>query len=353
MILTKEQVLKYLDCAKSLQKACPLIDIHVSPFEVIFNSFSYVLNPHHKGIYSLDSGCYRPPSVGPLKVDTHILKSMGGRQEGVPAKLSLMLYRQFFAHIGSRVLADHMKLSGISRSLLLPVVQPDSDGEEQFRLMFKIYRGDDRLILGYCIPNTVSNKDILPVVKTTVSKYPIRAIKIHPNITEINLSVVAGKQRVENILEVCRVTGLPLVIHGGLSPVLKNLRSRCFSALSNLSQIDWGITSTPVVISHAGMMGYSLCEMIDLIPLLKRILSTHNNVMIDISALDLGALCLILEKIDLCRIVFGSDALYFPQWSAVVKLLHALKETISDVEEAFIKIAGENPAKQIFRESEL
>jgi predicted TIM-barrel fold metal-dependent hydrolase len=353
MILPKEEVLKYLDCVKSLQKVCPLIDIHVSPFEVIFNSFHYVPSPYYEGVHSLDSGRYRPPSVGPLKVEARLSKSSAERHDSVPAKLSLMLYRQFYAHIGPRVLGDHMRLSGISRSLLLPVVHADSDGEEQFRLMFKIYSEDRRFILGYCIPNTVSNKDILPVVKAAVSKYRIGAIKLHPNITEINLSAAGGKKRVENILEACRVTGLPLIIHGGISPVLKNRNSRGYASLSNLRQIDWSITSAPVVISHAGIMGHSLHEISDLMPLLRGILSTHSSVMVDISALDLSALCLVLEKIDRDRIVFGSDAFYFPQWSAVVKLLHALKATVSDTEEAFIKIAGENPAQNVFREQEL
>jgi hypothetical protein len=328
MIFPKEEVLKYLDCVKSLKKVCPLIDIHVSPFEVIFNSFHYVPNPHHEGVHSLDSGLYRPASAESLRVETLLSESSRERLDSVPAKLSLMLYRKFYAHIGPRVLGDHMRLSGISRSLLLPVVQTDSEGEEQLRLMFKIYGGDRRFILGYCVPNAVSNKDILTVVKAAVSKYRIGAIKLHPNITEINLSTVAGKNRVENILEACRVTGLPLVVHGGLSPVLKNPNSRGYAALSNLCQIDWSITSA--------------C-----------ILSTHSNVMVDISALDLGALCLILEKVDRDRIVFGSDAFYFPQWSAVVKLLHALKATVSDTEEAFIKIAGKNPARNVFQEQEL
>lgn len=350
MILLKEQVLKYLDCVKRLQNVCPLIDIHVSPFEVIFKAFHYAPNPHYEGIYSLDSGRYSQPSVGPLWIEIRPPESTAKINEHVPAKLSLLLYRQFYTHIGPRVLNDHMRLSGISRSLLLPVVQPDSDGEEQFRLMFNIYSGDERLFLGYCIPNTVSNKDILPVIRSAISKYRIRAIKLHPNITEINLSTVAGKQRVENILEVCRVTGLPLVIHGGLSPVLKNPSSRGYATLSNLCQINWSITSTPVVISHAGMMGHSLREISDLMPLLSRLLSIHSNIMVDVSALDFGTLCFILEKIDRDRIVFGSDAFYFPQWSAVVKLLHALKETVSDAEEAFVKIAGENPAQYIFRE---
>ena len=127
--------------------------------------------------------------------------------------------------------------------------------------------------------------------------------------------------------------------------MLKNRLSRGYAALGNLCQINWSITSTPVVISHAGMMGHSLHEINDLMDLLMRILSTHNNVIVNISALDLDALKLILQKIDRDRIVFGSDAFYFPQWTAAVKLFRALEETRSNVEEAFIKIAGDNPAK--------
>jgi len=347
MILSKEQVGRYIDCVKSLKKVCSFTDIHVSPFEVIFNAFSYAPNPYYKGVYSLDGTSYKPPSIGAFRIETCSAKSLPEKSKCVPAKFSLMLYRQLYRHIGPRVLSDHMSLSGISRSLLLPVVQPDSDGEEQFRLMFNIYSGDERFRLGYCIPNTVSNEDILPHVKGAVAKYKIRAIKVHPNITEIDLSTTEGKRRVESILEVCRITDLPLIIHGGLSSVLKNPSSRGYAALANLCQIDWGITSSPVVISHAGMMGHSLSEISDQMPLLRRILSSHGNVMLDMSALDLGALRLILKKVDRDRIIFGSDAFYFPQWCAVVKLLHALEEATSDMEEAFIGIAGHNPAKYI------
>jgi predicted TIM-barrel fold metal-dependent hydrolase len=131
--------------------------------------------------------------------------------------------------------------------------------------------------------------------------------------------------------------------------VLKNPSFRGYAALTNLCQIDWSITPTPVVISHAGMMGHPLNEIKDLIPVLLRILSIHNNVFIDVSALDSTVLCLLVEKIDRKRIVFGSDAFYFPQWCAVVKLFHALRQTASDAEEAFIEMAGKNPTRYIFR----
>jgi hypothetical protein len=354
MILPREEINKYIDCINHLKTAYPLTDIHVSPFEVIFNLFKYTPNPDYRGVYSLEGASYRPPSTNSFKLETRSRNMIPEKGEVVPAKLSLLMYRQAYANIGPRVLVDQMNLSGISRSLLLPVLQSDSCGEEQVRLVLELYESDKRCLLGYCIPNTVGNGNIMQDIKAAIYKYKIKAIKVHPNITGIDLSNSSGRRRIERILEACQDTDLPLIIHGGLSPVLKNFQSRRFAALEYIAKIDWGITSIPVVISHAGMMGHSITEMeSELIPLLKKMLAKHDNIFIDISALNLDALCLILKQIDHNRIIFGSDAFYFPQWIAIIKLLLALKESVSDEEDAFIQIAGINPDKHIFRQDKL
>lgn len=353
MILSKEEIVKYLDCVKNLGKNYPLIDLHVSPFEVIFNEFQYFPNPKYKGIFSMQSAQYKPPSIEPLRIDSPRGKSLLKKNKTVPVNLSLMLYRKFYAHIGPKVLLASMSLSGISKCLLLPVVQPNSDGEEQHRMMFNIYKDDDRFLFGYCIPNTVNNKEILETVKNAHKKYEIKGIKLHPNIQKINLSTKKGTKRIENILEACRVANLPLVIHGGISQVIRNKNSQCYATLGNLSQFDWSITHTPVIISHAGLIGYSHLEIRDLIQQLKRVLSTYNNVMIDISALDVSALHTVLNHIDINRIVFGSDAFYFPQWSAVVKLFYTLRKISPHPERDFIKIAYQNPLNSVLKKSGL
>ena len=80
-------------------------------------------------------------------------------------------------------------------------------------------------------------------------------------------------------------------------------------------------------------------------------LQSHDNLMIDVSGLDFHVLVVVLRNIDADRIIFGSDALYYSQWSVVVKLLGALKEVFSDVEENFLKIMSINPSQAIFKEN--
>ena len=82
---------------------------------------------------------------------------------------------------------------------------------------------------------------------------------------------------------------------------------------------------------------------------LWHLLLLHNNLMIDISALEIDALIAVLKNIDCDRILFGSDALYESQWSSIVKLLHALSKTTSHFEETFVQIACINPSRYIFR----
>lgn len=345
MIIAKEEILRYLACARELQCESPWIDAHVSPFEVIFNSFQYRPNSYKEGIYSIDNSSYNPPSVGPLRVEADLTRGRIEQTKQETGHLSTFLYRKVYAHIGSGVLGDQMKLSGIHRSLLLPVLHPESNGETEMELVNRCYGQDERFLLGYCIPNQIENTDIISNIKSAISRYKIKAIKVHPNITGINLSLPAGKARIEAILHACQEADLPLIIHGGVSPVIKNSANRGFSSLPNLARINWGITKKPVVISHAGMMGASPIEIEnDLLSPLKSILSSNYHVMIDISALSLSALCLILKKISPERIVFGSDFYYFSQWGAIAKLLHAIKLTSTQIEDRFLQIVARNSA---------
>jgi predicted TIM-barrel fold metal-dependent hydrolase len=65
--------------------------------------------------------------------------------------------------------------------------------------------------------------------------------------------------------------------------------------------------------------------MIPLIPLIEKLFEEHPNLLADTSALDLPALKLLLSKVDSSRLIFGSDALYFPVWKAWVTFLQALR----------------------------
>ena len=346
MILEHAQIEYFLSMARTLAQSCPLYDIHVSPYEVVFCRFDYRPNKQHKGVYSLGDGDYQTPRQATrLKLATSIDRGQSEEITEVPSQFSLMMYKKLYGHIGPRVLADHMRLSGISKSLLIPVVRPDSDGTEQFRLMFNLYQNDEWFWFAYCVPNSIAAQDILADVQRIAAEVPLHALKIHPNIQQINLATAKGQERLHSVLSACQKFTLPLIVHGGVSRVLEDPSSRAYAALDNLLHVDWRHASTPVVISHAGMFGDSPFEKADLLHKLQRLLSVNDNVWVDISGLSFDMLCDVLRHVDRERIVFGSDALYFPQWSAVVKVLYALKSLGLQAEEIFGKLAGINPAR--------
>ena len=139
-----------------------------------------------------------------------------------------------------------------------------------------------------------------------------------------------------------------MMVHGGISRLLQDPDCRAYAALDNLLAVPWRLVGTPIVISHAGMFGYPAREIGSLLPKISRLLDENDNLLVDISGLSLAALSAVLAQIDNERIVFGSDALYFPQWSAVVTVLFALDQLGLPLGETFSKLAGTTPALRLF-----
>ena len=348
MMISRSRVEAYLAMAQGVGRAQPLFDVHVSPYEVIFCELDYRPNPEHPGVHSLEGTPYRPPRPGPLRVeDAEAIDAVTERAE-VPKKLSTMMMRKHYAHIGPRVVADQMALCGIGKSLLIPVVRPGSDPAEQARLMFDLYGDDPRFEFAYCPVSLGSEARAVEEIRGVTAQHPLRAIKVNANIQGIDVASPGGRSCLEHLMAACRVTALPMIVHGGISRLLKHPRGRAFAALGTLASIPWRDSGTPVVISHAGMFGCSSAQVAALLPVLERLLSDNDNVMVDISGLSVPTLCAVLGRIDGARVVFGSDALYFPQWSAVVKVLHALDLLGMPVQETFAMLAGTNPARHLF-----
>jgi len=112
-----------------------------------------------------------------------------------------------------------------------------------------------------------------------------------------------------------------------------------------LANINWDISSGPVVIAHAGCYGLTEAEMTSAIPILNRLMDKIPNLLADTSALSLSALQLLLAKVDRNRLIFGSDALYFKVWKAWVLFLQALRLVSPNPDEDLIRIASINPAQ--------
>ena len=350
-MLERNEVNKYLESIKDIKKSYALFDMHVHPFDVMRDGFTYTRNLQHDGIYSVNSSPYAPPTTGQLKISP--LPEMTGQQLNpeLREKMALLTARRLYAHTGTKLFADHMQLSGIDKILLLPVLSPDEADDHQMNMLCSMFGDDDRFALGYCIPNSVANHEISNIVRDAVHSYKIKAIKIHPNITGIDLPASSGKERVEYIIEAASQAGLKVVIHGGKSTGIKDPLAASYGILKNLQHLDWGNTNQAVIIAHAGTYGHDLSQIKEeVLPLMNKLLSRHSNVFVDVSGLELEAINAIVTSIDIDRIFFGSDALYNSQWGALVKLMHVLQKNVPNYEECFVKIASVNPAGHFFAE---
>jgi glutaredoxin len=347
-MLENNEVVKYLDRIREIKKSYPLYDLHVHPFEVLGEGFTYLQNLQDKDVYSVNSAPYTPPATGQLKLKQPAMTGPRPSAE-LRAKMALLTARRLYAHTGAKPFADHMRLSGIAKILLLPVMSSAEAEDLQMKMLRGMFGDDDRFALGYCVPNRVANHEISSHVRAAVARYKIKALKIHPNVTEIDLSASSGKERVEYIIEAAGKADLPVVIHGGRSNGLKDPLAAAHGMLENLQHLDWGQSSAAVIIAHAGTYGHDLAQIqAEILPLMNKLLARHDNLFVDIAGVEFEVLNAIVTTLDRDRILFGSDALYYCQWEAVVKLMHVLRNKVGDYEECFIKIVSLNPASHFF-----
>lgn len=350
-MLSANQFNNYLIHIGQIKESHALVDIHVHPFEVIYNGLTYKKNLHHDGVYSSRDANYDPPAIKKegraptnLQASCQRLISEDARQ-----KCLMLTMRQLYQHTGPRVFADHMALSGIDRVLLLPVSGPGISIDDQMEMMTGMFGLDWRFNFGYSVPNAIGICDIAAVVNEAVIKYGIKAVKIHPAITGIDLQKTQDLERVEKILLACRDNDLSVIVHGGRSLDVRTSETIDFGELTRLELVNWSLAENPVIIAHAGIYGYAE-EMTELVvKVLRRILDKHDNLMIDLSGVPHSKMCRLLRMISTDRIVFGSDALYYKQWKCLVYLYHALRETFSNADNKFIEIASKN-AQKILKE---
>ncbi len=347
-MLDTAQVRKYLAEIAHIKQAHVLVDVHVHPFEVIFNGLKYRKNTADGMVYSQNESKYDPPEIAAVK--SFVAPSARCRDlvnENVRKKYMMSSLGKLYLHTGRQVFLDQMVLSGIDRALLLPVSSPGTANDEQMKLLAAMFADDSRFILGYAVAKNVGNDRIAETIAYAAAKYPIKAIKIHPAISGINVCERHDLEHVECILSACRGHDLRVVVHGGRSPDVKTRETVAYGELDRLERVDWSLAGNPVVIAHAGVYGLDEGEAGSCLETLKRIMVRHDNVLVDISGLSHALLCLALTRLDPQRILFGSDAIYYPQWRAIVTLYHALKQTTSKADELFVMIASTNPVNFI------
>lgn len=342
-------VKKYISIIKELKANFVFYDSHAHPFDIIFDQVDYHKDKTKNGLFSTNGCDFISPKLTSLAIGQKDSDDNNADQT-LQSKISLMLIRRLYSHIGSCVFSKHMDLCGIDKSLLLPVAPASGLVENQMRSMAKLYGTDNRFEAGTSIPNSIRNADIYQFIDEMINLYNVKAVKIHPNVTEINMATPQGKQRLHVVLSACGELGIPLIVHGGRSKILKNIRASEYGCIDNLKDVDWSLCKSTVVIAHAGGHSCTVNEIKrDVIPNLKKMLRAHDHLMVDIAALNIHALNTVFQEIETDRILFGTDALYKPQWFSVVKVMHTLTKLFSKVNEKFIQIASINPSKYIFK----
>ena len=328
-----------------------LTDVHVHPFEVLVRGLTYRPHPEVPGVYSAGPGRYRTPEPLAAAAETPRPKGIDSLPEPWRSRALTLSLRRLYLHTGPRVFGDQMELSGIGRSVLLPVAAAGGGDEEQVRLLAEIFGRDRRFVLGCCVPAGTADERIEATVRAAVVGRRARIIKIHPDLSAIDVGSRPGRERIERILDAARGNRCPVIVHGGRSSAPADGGCDC-ATMAKLTQVDWSIARQPVVIAHAGAFGCALAEVREQVfPALKPLLAKHPNLMLDLSGLDPEPMRFLLGKLDPDRLLFGSDSLYFSQWKSLAVFFRTLRDSPHHPIEAFIKIAAHNP-QQIFKGGE-
>lgn len=343
MGLDKAEVERYLTIIRAIGREHRLTDMHMHPFEVVFGAGRYVENRHTAGVWSTADLGYAPAAVGamalaPQTTPAHDLPA------AMQERLAMLGLRRLYLHTGPRCFGDQLLLGGISRALLLPVTRPGTHAEKEMALLARIFGDDPRFLLGYSLPVETATPDIEEAVQRALRQWDIRAVKVHPCLSGINLCAADGRARLEAILAAAGQAGLPVIMHGGTYPNIVEPCAPCFGLLENVDRIDFNLTSQPVVIAHAGAFGLDRQQVESrLLPRLESLLRRYDHLSVDVSALSSEVIGLVLSRVAPERIVFGSDALYELPWKSLIRLFVALeKAAVGREEELLVRIAATN-----------
>lgn len=351
MRLSSLEVNRHLAELRAIGATCPLMDVHVHPFEVIGGSIRYAANTEHPGLWSSGDLCYLPPSANAFDPEAPPANPEGPSGE-LQERMATFFLRRLYVHNGPRCFRDQLSLGGISRALLLPVARPGVMVDAEMDFLATLFDGESQFLLGYSVPDSVRNEEVEVNLRRAFGRWGIQAVKVHPNLSRIDLAAPVGKARLEAILAAAGRCGLPVIIHGGPSPVLSDPAVRQYGRIENLEAVDFHLTPFPVIIAHAGSFGLPPQEVDqEVLPRLRRMLNRFDNLMLDLSALSVSVLVRILRAVEAERLLFGSDALYDLPWKSLVRLFIVLQKTYgSRSEEILVRIAGNNSANLFGKE---
>jgi predicted TIM-barrel fold metal-dependent hydrolase len=342
----KQLYAEAIACLNRLRERYLTYDCHLHPFE-LFSRFEYREHADTPGLFSRRGTRYRPPLPGSF-TEEGAQPSVCALLRGRPELINLM-NQKVYEHTGPVVFKDHMDLAGIDRGLLLPVAREQDEFPLQMASLAGMMEGEGRFGIGTSVPPAVRDDQIQAYLHQQVLAHGAIAVKVHPNLSRIDLDIPAGRSRLEAIISASSATRLPVIIHGG-SSLIPNAGECRFGQIENLCEVNLR-ADVPVVIAHGGAWGRSVESLrTEVLPVLKAMLLKHDNLFIDISGLSHEHLKCLFSAVELKRILFGSDGLYVAPARMVVRVVLALQELHTKVEATLLQIMSENPSKFIFNE---
>jgi predicted TIM-barrel fold metal-dependent hydrolase len=348
--LSAGEIHRYLSLARSLKGQHHFYDMHVHPFEIVFNKGTYEESQDHSGIFSTGTSAFKPPQISELTLEHQGDKASASGMVQRPA-IFKMKFSALYAHTGPEVFRAQMDLSTVDRILLLPVAPLVGNIDSQMSDMKRIFQEDENFFFAWSVSNDLENSDVYSAAQKAIENYNICSVKQNLTHTGINISQPDGNRRLQIIMEVCSGLSLPLILHSGRSPLASEPEQSKYGEIDVLETFNWNNYSCPVVFAHSAAYGYTATEIkTNIVPRLKKLISKNDNILVDISGVDAYGLKDVLEGLPSERILFGSDALYEPQWQRVVKLLHTLENSSLDTEHSFFNIMSHNPRKYIFNQ---
>ena len=331
---------KYLlEWAHEISKTHPFVDIHVHPFDVFTGDTGYQADQSIKGLFFRGASVYKPPAIESNEESLNSRFQMGINN----SRAILLASRLTYNHTGPKVLTDQLDLAGIRSALLLPIVRVPGTAVNMVEVAEKMFKQENRLHLACPFPVGISASELPSYYRMMKKSTKTCAIKIHPNLVGLDPLSKMGKKLIETTLVSAGKLELTVIVHGGYTFGLSSPESQVYGTLEHLENIDWNISSCPVIIAHAGCYGLTEAEMSSAILILNRLLDKVPNLLADISALNLPTLQWLLTKVDRNRLVFGSDALYYKVWKAWLSFLQALRLVSPKPDDDLIRIASINP----------
>ena len=348
MDLCAKEVQKIMNWISDIKKDYKLYDMHVHPNEIIFNEYVYNQNKNFSEIQSIKGISYQKPEISNVKFPPE------GEKKTISTpimnkKIALMMsLKKLYGHIGPEVIAHHMNISGIDQVLLLHV-SPFSAGQGiDIEEIHDLYGDDNRFLLACSLPVDIKISEIKSHLIRAKNRFNIKAIKVHPSISGMDLSNKYYVDLFEEILVTADYLKLPIVVHVGRSNLLNNPDYANYALIDNFLKIDFGLTNYAVVIAHAGLHQIDLSEQESVLRKLSMLMEKYSNINIDISTLQMNEIDKVINKTSIDRIMFGSDALYIQQWKMITMLFYLLEQRYRDFSDKFIKICSLNPYKTIF-----